>query len=622
MRNHFLFFLLCTFIFYQLPILSFIMDPRTTPSTDLVVAQPLRPVVDPDQTWPEPVDTPGILPRHLIRSASSHLPFLEIIHRLLYRIRPDSHSDLDKVLAAIALYSAAVPAYRYLKDFVKWAFTVQVTIPDNDPAAKDILAWMSVEVMQNRHSRSAMIVTDNGAQQDTMTRYGHHVNMMMLQGGRRYKKPRRRASIDNEDEVSCSPPIGSRIFWVGFRPFLFDRVGYSASPHPSLVNNGVDASGRMNNALTITTLGWNLGPLKDFVKRCHQWKKANMTGTTTVFFAGGGAYDAYGGGAWQSIVKPARKLDTIDMDESIKLDLVRDAEYYYSEQSKQFFADCGIPYRRGYLFHGPPGTGKTSFSAALAGHLGCDIYHINLASGDITDGKLHNLFLGLPQKCVVVIEDIDSAGIGREVTTEQQQASADVDMQEQMMPPQFRKMPMQMRAPAGSQKGRSLITLSGLLNAIDGNASQEGRLLILTSNQPNALDDALTRPGRIDKKVFFGNMSKSAGKSIFMRLIGRSALAHDAVFSMSYIEQCATEFAEKVPAHTFTPAQVQNFLQGCRGDPDKALADIDNWVAENRPTATGSSSPVSNATMVEVEAEEGEHETLQSSAMDRAMHAA
>jgi chaperone BCS1 len=584
------------------------MDPATPPSTDMVVAQPLRPAADPNQTWPEPVDTPGILPRHLIRSASSHLPFLEIIHRLLYRIRPDSHSDLDKVLAAIALYSAAVPAYRYLKDFVKWAFTVQVTIPEHDPAAKDVLAWMSVEVIQNRHSRNAMIVTESGSQQESMSGYNHGLMMSTSGGINRYRKAKGKGSVENE--VSCSPPIGSQIFWVGFRPFLLDRVGGSSvgPMHPSFNNNDLDANGRLRNALTITTLGWNLGPLKDFVMQCHRWKKANMTGTTTVYFAGGGAYDAYGGSAWQSINKPMRKLDTIDMDESIKLDLVHDAEYYYSEQSKQFFADCGIPYRRGYLFYGPPGTGKTSFSAALAGHLGCDIYHINLASGDITDGKLQGLFLGLPQKCVVVIEDIDSAGIGREVTTEQKQAAENVDMADSLMPPQYVMRTMQMQAPPG-QKGRSLITLSGLLNAIDGNASQEGRLLILTSNKPDALDDALTRPGRVDKKVYFGNMSKSAGRSIFMRLIGRSALAHDAVFSMTYIEQCAAEFAEKVPAHTFTPAQIQNFLQGCRGDPNKALADIDSWVAENRPTATGmSSSPVSNATMVE--AEESEHEAL------------
>lgn len=222
--------------------------------------------------------------------------------------------------------------------------------------------------------------------------------------------------------------------------------------------------------------------------------------------------------------------------------------------------------------------------------------------------------MGLPQKCVVVIEDIDSAGIGREITTEQKQAAADFDLAESLIAPQWRGRGGRFNAPSQTstqqaQKGGSLITLSGLLNAIDGNASQEGRLLILTSNKPDALDAALTRPGRIDKKVYFGNMSKSAGKSIFMRLIGRSALAHDAIFSMTYIEQCAEEFAEKIPAHTFTPAQVQNFLQGCRGDPIKALAEIDTWVTENRPSVMGmSNSPVSNATMVE--AEEGEVETL------------
>lgn len=82
----------------------------------------------------------------------------------------------------------------------------------------------------------------------------------------------------------------------------------------------------------------------------------------------------------QSVSKAIRKLDTIDMDEHVKADIVKDAEYYYSASSRKYFADCGIPYRRGYLFHGPPGTGKSSFSAALAGHLGCDIYHVSSSS--------------------------------------------------------------------------------------------------------------------------------------------------------------------------------------------------------------------------------------------------
>lgn len=161
-----------------------------------------------------------------------------------------------------------------------------------------------------------------------------------------------------------------------------------------------------------------------------------------------------------------------------------------------------------------------------------------------------------------------------------------------------------------TQVKRNTVTLSGLLNAIDGNASQEGRLLIMTSNNPEVLDAALTRPGRIDKKVYFGNMSKTAGKSIYMRLIGRSALAHDAAYTMAEIEQYATEFADKVPSNTFTPAQVQNFLQGCRSDPLKALREVDAWVAENRdksetPSAADSSdmsaSIISHTTETDIE---------------------
>ena len=96
--------------------------------------------------------------------------------------------------------------------------------------------------------------------------------------------------------------------------------------------NLVDDSGQLQNSLTLMTLGWSLKPLQAFTTLCHQFKLDNLTGTTTVYFAGGGHGDPYGDG-WQSVSKAIRKLDTIDMDEAVKSDLIRDAEYYYSEQS-------------------------------------------------------------------------------------------------------------------------------------------------------------------------------------------------------------------------------------------------------------------------------------------------
>ena len=121
---------------------------------------------------------------------------------------------------------------------------------------------------------------------------------------------------------------------IGFRPFLFSRRGGS-----SYRNNGVmtglltDDGGQLQNSISIMTLGWSLKPLQAFARKCHEFKIQHLTGTTTVFFAGGGAGDPYGGNGWQSVSKAIRKLDTIDIDEKVKSDLVRDAEYYYSDKS-------------------------------------------------------------------------------------------------------------------------------------------------------------------------------------------------------------------------------------------------------------------------------------------------
>lgn len=322
--------------------------------------------------------------------------------------------------------------------------------------------------------------------------------------------------------------------------------------------------------------------MKNFIKTCHEYRIINTAGTTNVYSTN--QKTDYQGQTWYPIVKSKRKLDTIDMEDQLKLELVKDAEYYYSEESKKFYADCGIPYRRGYLFYGPPGTGKTSFSAALAGHLGCDLYLINLAAGDVSDGSLNRLFQSLPRKCIVVIEDIDSCGIGRE----QGPAST---------APKFSSVPQtscpgvsvydngqiipatSTRSKIATPQKRNMVTLSGLLNAIDGNASGEGRLLIMTSNNPDTLDEALTRPGRVDKKVHFGKMKQKAISDIFKRLVGRSAIATKG-YTEEQIEEYAAIFSDKVPQDTFTPAQLQNFLQNCRGDPFMAMDGISSWIEE------------------------------------------
>lgn len=47
------------------------------------------------------------------------------------------------------------------------------------------------------------------------------------------------------------------------------------------------------------------------------------------------------------------------------------------------------------------------------------------------------------------------------------------------------------------------LSLSGLLNPLNGVSSTEGRVLITTTNHIESLDRALIRPGRVDKKALF-----------------------------------------------------------------------------------------------------------------------
>lgn len=55
-----------------------------------------------------------------------------------------------------------------------------------------------------------------------------------------------------------------------------------------------------------------------------------------------------------------------------------------------------------------------------------------------------------------------------------------------------------------SKSNGGKVSLSTLLNLIDGVASKQGRLLIMTTNHTKRLDEALIRPGRVDKKVELG----------------------------------------------------------------------------------------------------------------------
>ena len=71
-------------------------------------------------------------------------------------------------------------------------------------------------------------------------------------------------------------------------------------------------------------------------------------------------------GTWRKVAyRHKRPLTSIIMDEKERTELLHDAREFLSAES--WYTKRGIPWKRGYLLHGSPGTGKssTSLSGAL-----------------------------------------------------------------------------------------------------------------------------------------------------------------------------------------------------------------------------------------------------------------
>ncbi|KAK2467652.1 hypothetical protein APHAL10511_000507 [Amanita phalloides] len=208
-----------------------------------------------------------------------------------------------------------------------------------------------------------------------------------------------------------------------------------------------------------------------------------------------GIYVSDSGNYWRHLADHhKRPLNSIILDPGVKNALLTDARDFL--MNKAWYVTRGIPFRRGYLLYGAPGSGKTSIIQSLAGALGLDIYLISLSSGDLDDAGLTRLILDLPERCIAVMEDIDAA-LTHSITRESSDDADDDKTQNQR----------------SAALGR--VSLSGLLNALDGIGAQEGRILFATTNKYLSLDPALRRPGRMDVHIEFKLASKYQARELY-----------------------------------------------------------------------------------------------------------
>ncbi|KAL8709897.1 MAG: hypothetical protein Q9225_007385 [Loekoesia sp. 1 TL-2023] len=242
------------------------------------------------------------------------------------------------------------------------------------------------------------------------------------------------------------------------------------------------ARGEPWETVTLTTLYSQRHIFEDLFLEAHELAQKSVEGKTIIYTARTAAWERFG--------EPRRKrpLESVILDEGVKERIVTDLKDFL--HSEEWYSSRGIPYRRGYLLHGPPGSGKSSFIQALAGDLDYNIAIMNLSERGLTDDRLNYLLTIIPKRTLVVLEDVDAAFSNRRTQSE-----------------------------ADGYRGAN-VTFSGLLNALDGVASAEERVLFLTTNHVERLDSALIRPGRVDMTVRLGEATRYQAGELWDRFYG------------------------------------------------------------------------------------------------------
>ena len=123
------------------------------------------------------------------------------------------------------------------------------------------------------------------------------------------------------------------------------------------------------------------------------------------------------------------------------------------------------------------------------------------------------------------------------------------------------------------------LSLSALLNCLDGVGAQEGRILIMTTNHEDNLDEALKRPGRVDQRYYFGYADTPTIKQLF-------EIFYDGEIDAGSTPSLSDQFAGMVPSEQFTPAEINNYLMNLRGKPDEAVAKALDWVMHKKKAVT------------------------------------
>eukprot|EP01118_Nematostelium_gracile_P009060 TRINITY_DN3036_c0_g2_i1.p1 TRINITY_DN3036_c0_g2~~TRINITY_DN3036_c0_g2_i1.p1 ORF type:complete len:462 (+),score=121.19 TRINITY_DN3036_c0_g2_i1:159-1544(+) len=398
-------------------------------------------------------------------------------------IQSDYFKTTATVLVVGALAKVCSQFSLDLIDFIKALFVVSAEVNCKDEAYQWIVEWLALHPYTLQSCRNFSITSIYEPQ--------HRNNPMIIQ-----------------PTVVFAPSLGWHLLRYQGTYLWINRIRDSNAT--DLTNGGLFES------FKIISFGKSRKTIESLISDARKCSLKREEGMIIIYNANQGTWHRFGS------PRTPRPMASVLLPQTTKSMLLDDITRFFD--SAKFYRDMGIPYRRGFLLHGNPGSGKTSFIYALAGELKMNICIANLSNPELNDDLLNQLFNEAPPKSIILLEDVDAAFVQRDA----------------------------------QEKGRG-ITFSGLLNALDGVASQEGGLLFMTTNKYHVLDEALIRPGRIDLVCHFTYAVQEQVEQLFVRF-----------FPEATAYQVKT-FSDQIPNDTISMAELQGYLLKNKRDPSDAI---------------------------------------------------
>ncbi|KAI4837458.1 mitochondrial chaperone BCS1 [Plasmodium brasilianum] len=275
------------------------------------------------------------------------------------------------------------------------------------------------------------------------------------------------------------------------------------------------------------------------------------------------------GHEWRPFGTPKNKrpIKSVILPEHLDTYIINDIDTFLN--SSNWYIDKGIPYRRCYLLHGPPGCGKTSLISALAGYFDFNICTININDIYLTDDRFIHLLANVPPKTMLILEDIDFVFLAAFNSDNGGAKDSSTSTLSSNCTPSSNPLSTAhlSNSPFGSHNNlRTLgVSYSGLLNALDGVVATEERIIFMTTNNIDRLPSTLIRPGRVDVKILIPYAGTYQYQKMFLRFFPEHT-------------ELAQEFAKIFQNFHLSMAEIQSFFLFSKHDPHKTIQNAREWV--------------------------------------------